>query len=320
VRIRAAILAVLSTLVGCRSPQASTPPNTPYVLVLGTAQDGGQPQIGCDCERCEAARAEPESRRLVTSLLLADPVNKKRYLFDASPDLIAQVASAEGHPATRIQPPGRAPLFEGIFVTHAHMGHYSGLLQLGREAYGATAQKLYGTARFAAFLGGNAPWDQMLERGTFDLGILQPGVPLELAGELTVTALLVPHRDEYSDTVGFLIRSPRAALFYVPDIDKWERWTATRIEDVIASVDYAVLDGTFFQAGEIPGRAMDEIPHPFIAESMARFATLPATERAKIYFTHFNHTNPVSNESSPEAAAVRAAGFHLAREGKRFVL
>jgi pyrroloquinoline quinone biosynthesis protein B len=145
-------------------------------------------------------------------------------------------------------------------------------------------------------------------------------VPLELAGELTVTALLVPHRDEYSDTVGFLIRSPRAALFYVPDIDKWERWTTTRIEDVIARVDYALLDGTFFQGGEIPGRAMNEIPHPFIAESMARFATLPATERAKIYFTHFNHTNPVSDESGPEAAAVRAAGFHLAREGKRFVL
>jgi len=345
---RRVVLALLALLAGCQAPQAVAPNRAPFVLVLGTAQDGGQPQIGCDCERCEAARADPKHRRLVTSLLLADPANAKRYLFDASPDLIAQVERARGHPATRIQPAGRAPLFDGIFLTHAHMGHYAGLLQLGREAYGATAQRLFVTARLAAFFESNAPWNQMLERGTFDIEVLTPGTPLELASgaaedaesahgaedaddagdadgnaslsSLTVTALLVPHRDEYSDTVGFLIRTPRAALFYLPDIDKWERWTTTRIEDVIQNVDYALVDGTFFDADELPGRAMDEIPHPFIAESLARFASLPANERNKIYFTHFNHSNPASTESSPEAATVRAAGFHLAREGMRFEL
>lgn len=292
----------------------------PYALVLGTAQDGGSPQVGCDCERCATALAEPGSRRLVSSLLLAAPASGQRYLFDASPDLTEQVELARGHPPTRVVAAGRPPLFEGLFLTHAHMGHYTGLFQLGREAYGAEDLKVHGTERLCAFFRSNDPWAQMVSAGHLALHPLEPGAPRSLTDDLTVTALLVPHRDEYSDTVGFVIRSSRAALLYLPDIDKWERWVGTNLEDVLASVDFALIDGTFFAAGEIPGRAMDEIPHPFIAESMARFGSLPAAQRAKIYFTHFNHTNPVSDEASPEARAVLAAGFHLAREGQVFEL
>lgn len=308
--------------LGATEERGNTPPtDRPYVLVLGSAQDGGQPQIGCACERCETARAEPGQRRLVSSLLLVDPVAGTRYLFDASPDLIEQVELAKGHSPSRekrlesLELSGRPPLFEGVFLTHAHMGHYTGLLHLGRESYGAKDLAVFGTQRLCDFLRANDPWSQMIDRGTLVPSQLEPEHSFPISSDITVTPLLVPHRDEYSDTVAFVIATPRASLLFLPDIDKWERWEGTRIEDILASVDYALIDGTFYADGEIPGRAMDEIPHPFIAESMARLGNLLPTERAKILFTHFNHTNPVSDEASAAAREVRAAGFGLAREG-----
>jgi pyrroloquinoline quinone biosynthesis protein B len=320
-------LAALGILIGCAlgtscksALRTQTPPaDRPYVLILGTAQDGGQPQVGCVCERCERARKSPLERRLVTSLLLADPTTGQRFLFDASPDIVEQVEAAKGHPWNRVTPPsdggGRPVLFDGIFLTHAHMGHYSGLLHLGREAYGARGQALYGTARMGDFLGHNDPWKQSLARGTFVFTeIAQEGL-VELSSGLRVHAIRVPHRDEYSDTVAFLIESDRARLLYLPDIDKWEAWGDGKIEALLRTVDFALIDGTFFEEGEIPGRAMSEIPHPFITESMDRFRTLPISEKSKIIFTHFNHTNPASEEGSSAARSITEAGFQIAMDG-----
>lgn len=320
------LLACCALGTSCKSVRhaGSPPPERPYVLVLGTAQDGGQPQVGCACERCENARQVPSKRRLVTSLLLADPTTGQRFLFDASPDLIEQVEAAKGHPSSRVAvaPPGggRPLLFDGIFLTHGHMGHYSGLLHLGREAYGSRGQALYGTARMGGFLGQNDPWKQSLAAGTFVFHELAPGQQVKLSSELRVHAIPVPHRDEYTDTVAFMIESDRARLLYLPDIDKWEKWEAGKIEELLATVDFALVDGTFYQDGEIPGRAMSEIPHPFIAESMARFESLAASEKAKVIFTHFNHTNPASDPKSSAAKSIRQAGFQIAMDGMLFEL
>ena len=95
---------------------------------------------------------------------------------------------------------------------------------------------------------------------------MKDGLSVDLEGGLQVTPLLVPHRDEYTETVGFWIQGPNRSALFIPDIDKWERWDSlgTAIEDWIAKVDVAYLDGTFLEEGEIPGRAIEEIPHPFI--------------------------------------------------------
>ena len=45
---------------------------------------------------------------------------------------------------------------------------------------------------------------------------------------------------------------------------------------------------------------------------------LPEKERAKVRFTHLNHTNPVLDPDSSEASAVRNAGCFVAIEGERF--
>lgn len=311
------LLVVLFGVACAQGPGAEVeaPAASPYVLVLGTAQDAGLPQIGCQRNCCASARQDPSRQRRVTSLLLADPASGQRWLFDASPDLPEQVERCAGHPKSRAVEGPRPPLFEGIFLTHAHMGHYSGLLHLGPEAYGARRVPTFATARMGEFLRSNGPWSLLVENGGLELHTLEPGQQVVLTDHLRVTAVAVPHRDEFSDTVAFHIEGPERSLLYLPDIDKWERWD-TSIESWITAVDYALLDGTFFAAGEVPGRSMAEIPHPFIEESLQRFAPLTATQRHKILFTHLNHTNPSANPASSAAATIRAAGMAVAFDGQ----
>lgn len=323
-------LGLLTLLGACRAtPGAERTPAGPYVLVLGTAQDGGLPQLGCTDEPCAAARRDPARRRLVTSLLLCDPRDGRRWLFDCTPDLGAQLERAEGQPPSRVSTGPRPPLCDGLFLTHAHMGHYGGLLQLGREAYGARALPTFVSPRMAEFLRANGPWSQLVAEQRLVLHELDERTPVALAPDLTVEGFRAPHRDEFSDTLGFVIRGPSRTLVYLPDIDKWEAWDAApgdasgeprRIETLLARCDVALLDGCFFADGEIPGRSMADIPHPFVTESLARFATLPAAERAKVWFTHLNHTNPAADEAGPAAASVRAAGLHVLPEGALFGL
>jgi len=286
----------------------------PYVLVLGTAQDGGLPQLGCDEPACRAAREDPARRRLVASLLLVDPRTQRRWLFDATPDLAEQLELARDHPPGRRAGAGRPPLFDGVFLTHAHVGHYLGLALLGREAYAAQGQRVFASRRMAEFLATNGPWDLLVSQGHVGLEPLEPGREVELAPDLRVLPIEVPHRGERSDTLGFVVRGPERSLLYIPDIDKWERWER-KIEDLLAEVDVALLDGTFFADGEVAGRSMAEVPHPFLRESLARFARLDERERRKILFTHLNHTNPAADELGAAAAEVRAAGMAVAREG-----
>jgi pyrroloquinoline quinone biosynthesis protein B len=313
---RAIALAAATTLMWRAALSAA--PHSPYVLVLGTAQDGGLPQIGGTSDQDEAARRDPARRRLVASLLVADRASGRRWLIDATPDLREQVERAAGEPPRRLAG-ATPPLFDGIFLTHAHMGHYLGLAQLGREAYGASGVPVWGSERMAEFLSRNAPWDQLVKLGNIRLETFTAGVPVQLAPGLSVTALAVPHRAEYTDTHGFVVRGPRRALLYIPDIDKWERWE-TAIESALRGVDVALLDGTFFADGEIPGRSMADIPHPFIAESLQRFVALPEIERRKIVFTHLNHTNPAADPASPESRRIEAAGMRVAVEGERIDL
>jgi pyrroloquinoline quinone biosynthesis protein B len=291
----------------------------PYVLVLGTAQDGGIPHLGGAAAPDEAARRDPAARRLVASLLLCDPASGGRWLIDATPDVLAQFDRAAGHPPGRKKQGARPPVVDGVLLTHAHMGHYLGLAQFGREAFAADALPLHVSPRMADFLKANAPWELLVRLGNVRLTPFADGKAIRLAPGLEVVPFAVPHRAEYTDTYGFWVRGPKRSRLYLPDIDKWERWE-TPIEQWIARSDAALLDGTFFGDGELPGRSIAEVPHPFIVESLARFAKLPASERRKIRFTHLNHTNLAALPGTKERRAVEAAGMAVAAEGERIEL
>jgi len=294
------------------------------VLVLGTAQDGGLPQLGCRRTCCETARKDPHKKRLVTSLLLVDPRSGQRWLFDASPDLPEQVERARGHGGPGPDAPGRPALFDGIFLTHAHLGHYTGLLQLGREAYGTQTTPIVATPSMLEFLEREGPWNLLFEAGHASAVPLEPGETMALSPDLAVTAWSVPHRHEFSDTVCFVIQGPGASLLYLPDIDKpgidkWERWDRS-LAAVLGQVDYALIDGTFFGPDELPGRDMSEVPHPFIVETLRELQPLVPAERRKVWFTHLNHSNPAADPKSDAAEFVRASGAHVLAEGQILAL
>jgi pyrroloquinoline quinone biosynthesis protein B len=174
----------------------------------------------------------------------------------------------------------------------------------------------------ATFLRENGPWSQLVRYENIVVEALTAGTAVPVNERLTVTPFLVPHRQEYSEVVGYRIDGPRRSVLYIPDIDKWEDWDSQgeRIEEIIAGVDVAYLDGTFYDLNEIPGRDMSAFPHPFIALSMERFATLPAAERAKVRFIHLNHTNPALNGTSEARLEIERRGFRVAQEGERIDL
>jgi pyrroloquinoline quinone biosynthesis protein B len=276
------------------------------VVVLGIAQDAGVPHIGCRQELCVRARQDCRRRQRVASLGLVDDASGARFLIDATPDLPLQIEALPGRGADRRRP------VEGILLTHAHVGHYAGLMHLGREALGAAAVPVYATPRMAAFLRGSGPWSLLVTQGHIDLREMAPGQPLRLTPRLTVTPFTVPHRDELSDTVGFRVQGPSRTLLYIPDIDKWEKWDR-RIEDEVAAADLALLDATFHDAGEIPGRSQRDIPHPLVPETMQRLGA-PALAR-RVLFIHLNHTNRLLWDRAARAALERR-GFRVAHAGQ----
>jgi len=284
------------------------------LVVLGTAQDGGAPQIGHDND---PAWKDASLRRTATSLGVVDRTSGRRWLFEATPDLREQL-----HRFDSIAPaPDPNHGLNGVFLTHAHMGHYVGLMFFGHESMGAKDLPVYAMPRMAQYLTDNGPWSQLVRYNNIALKPLADRQTVDL-GALKVTPLAVPHRQEFSEVVGFRIEGPAKSVLFIPDIDSWEHWDAlgVRIEDEIAKVDVAYLDATFYAQGELPGRDMTKIPHPLITWSMQRFAALPASERAKVRFIHLNHTNPARFPGSEARRAVEAGGFRVAEEMERVCL
>ena len=279
--------------------------------VLGVAQDAGFPQANCEKSCCAAVWENPDLEQKVVSLGLLDSHQGKRFIFEATPDFPRQMQLTKDHlPDSDLA---------GVFLTHAHIGHYTGLMYLGHEVMGAKDVPVFVMPRMKEFLSTNGPWDQLVRYENIALQEMKNDSLMAISDSVFVKPLLVPHRDEYSETVGYMIYGPSKKAFFVPDINKWSIWE-TDIRDIIREVDYAFLDATFYDNTELPGRNIEDIPHPFIIESMELFQELSPDEKSKIYFIHFNHTNPVMQEGSEASKAVEAAGFHIAREGLRFRL
>ena len=295
-------------------PATSAQTASPYLVVLGIAQDGGVPQAGSNEH---PAWDNPDLKRLVVSLGLVAPATGERWLFEATPDFREQLFLLDQSALV-----GPAPGLDGIFLTHAHIGHYTGLMFLGHESLGAMGVPVYAMPRMAQFIATNGPWSQLVKYENILLKQLEDGVPVQLGSGLTVTPFLVPHRQEFAEVVGFRIEGPNRSALFIPDIDSWEEWdeAGSRIESAIASVDVAYLDGSFFANGEIPGRDMTGFPHPFITHSMIRFEDLPSAEKAKIRFIHLNHTNPALLDDGEARKQIERHGFRVAVEGEKFEL
>ena len=293
--------ALLTLALQTSGPEAGGP----YAVVLGIAQDGGVPHAGCRQPLCVEARQDPARQRRVASLGLVDPAAGRRFLVDATPDFADQIESLGGRP-------------DGILLTHAHIGHYLGLAQLGREVLGTRNVPVYCTPSMAKFLRENKPWSRLVALENIAIREVAPGSEVVLTDSLRATPIRVPHRDEDSDTVAWLIRGPSRAILWLPDIDKWEKWDRSLPALLEDPTLVAFVDGTFQSADEIPSRSIAEIPHPLVSETAALVAGMPQA-RGRVYLVHLNHTNRLLwDENAKAALAERGVG--VAKEGQRIPL
>lgn len=304
------ILSALALAVSPTPAVAAPPICQRELVVLGAGQDAGAPQIG------NADDIGP--RLLPSSLALIDRTSGKRYLFDATPAITEQLAMLDA-----IEPPRAGLGIDGIFLTHAHIGHYLGIAYLGKEAAGANNVPVYAMPRMAQFLRTNGPWSQLVEIGNIKLSTIEGHNQGWVAGQIWISAYVAPHRDEYSETVGFGIINGSASALYLPDIDQWAGWdrlTGLSLRDHVRSHRFVFIDSTFWDDNELSGRDMSQIPHPRVTNTMDLLQDLPDALRAKVHFIHYNHTNPIRDQHSPESAEVARRGFNIARRGDRFCL
>jgi len=263
------------------------------VRILGVAQDAGIPHVGCSCPNCERHR---ESPLYVASLgIVAD--SGKTYLIDATPDLPHQIRMLPEFPS-------------GIFLTHAHYGHYTGLMHLGREGMWTPNVPVYATQKMRKFLRGNGPWELLERHRHVDYQALTGDKgSWEFEPALSIEWVQVPHRNEYADTVAFTIRAHHGkSLLFLPDIDAWPRGEPASL---LEGCDIALIDGSFFTREEL-GPRLFEVPHPPIRETLDR---LKPEQAEKVRFLHFNHTNPVLDPESGTREEIEAAGASIATQG-----
>ncbi len=278
-----------------------------YTLkILGVVQDGGMPHLGNNKTCCENIKKD----KYVTSLMLMNNENNESFLFDASPDINKQL----NFMGDRIKKD-----LKGIFLTHAHIGHYTGLMYFGREALNSKLVNVYAMPRMKKFLEENGPWSQLVSLQNISIIELSNESKISIDSNVIVQPVEVPHRAEFSETVGYKIYGPNKTALFIPDIDKWYLWEKS-IVDEIKQVDYAIIDATFYDSKEVNYRDVSEIPHPFVTESMDLFDSIDIKEKNKIYFIHLNHTNPLINKDSDQYKLVRSKGYNVAEEGMKLNL
>jgi pyrroloquinoline quinone biosynthesis protein B len=277
------------------------------MIILGTAQDGGYPQMGCTKKCCQLTSDGNSKKQFVVSLALVDHQSKQWWLFEATPDIKEQLhlfAEVTNHEFNFLP--------KGIFITHAHIGHYTGLMQLGKEVMNAQSIPVYAMPGLKKFLETNGPWSQLVMLKNISLNELHENTILKINNTISIQSIKVPHRDEFSETVGFKIVTPTKKYLFIPDIDKWSKWNSSIINEV-KSVDIAYLDATFHSSGELPNRNMIDIPHPFVSETMDLFEDEKLETKNKINFIHFNHTNPLLYDSMIQNE-VSGRGYNFSKQ------
>lgn len=302
------ILFLFLLIISCKTEKSIEISNSsPYLVVLGIAQDAGYPQAGCMKSCCKDVWHHKSDYKSVVSLGIVDPLSKETWLIEATPDIKDQLYDLQ-------QISGLENILpKGIFITHAHIGHYTGLMQLGHEVIGAKNMPVYAMPKMTTYLEKNGPWSQLVEYKNISLKALQGDSTIFLNKRISITPFIVPHRDEFSETVGYKIASANKSALFIPDIDKWQKWNRD-IRQLIKTNDYALVDATFFKNGEIEGRDMSQIPHPFVEESINLFEKMNQIDKEKVYFIHFNHTNPLIQQDSEESKQVTSKGYHVAKE------
>lgn len=271
-----------------RSETLTQGENPVEVLLLGAAQDGGFPQVGCYCPNCSLVYDGSLSSDTAVSLAVIDHVDKKWYLVEATPHLAQQWAQFAGKLC------GYA--LSGVFLTHAHVGHYPGLLFFGKECMNSFELPIYASFEMHQFLEANEPWGTLYRNSNVRRVDISEHTPIRLSDRLTFRCKFVIHRRDFTDTCSFFISGPSKTLFFCPDIDGWDGLQPT-MPDIVRECDVSLLDATFYDNLELPGRDMSTIPHPRVVDTISRLQEcIGALDLHNAVLIHLNHSNRLWSE------------------------
>lgn len=306
---------LVAVLASCAATHSAAPgPERFELFVLGRAQDGGVPHVGCERECCAEARARGRVEH-PACLGVHDRQTGALLLVEATPAVEAQIALL--HELSGVRGRGRRPV-DAVLVTHAHIGHYLGLVHFGREVAATADLPVFCSERMAGFLAANGPWSQLVALDQIELVRVTPGVGFEPLPGLRVEAIAVPHRDEFSDTLAFKLRGPERCVLFVPDVDRWQGHEAL-LERLLDGVDVAYLDATFWDGSELPDRDLASIRHPLMVDTMERLAASARERPGRLRFIHLNHSNPALRDAAI-VGEIEARGFRVARVGERVAM
>jgi len=282
-----------------------------YIYILGNTQDAGLPHIGCQHPFCEDSFNVYEYY-YTTSIAVVNSDLKKYILFEATPDITFQLNNLKKNIFDEFLLP------ESIYITHAHIGHYTGLMYFGREALGANDLMVKVLPRMSNFLQNNGPWSQLVDINNIKIKEINFGSSTKELANIDITPVQVPHRDEYSETAGYIIKGENKKALFIPDIDKWEKWDR-ELSQLAKEFDFLLIDATFYDSKEI-NRDISEIPHPLVTETMNLLSGLNKENRNKVYFIHMNHTNMMLDPNSDLSKLVTSKGYNIARLGQKLYL
>ena len=281
------------------------------LIVLGTCQDGGYPQSGCTASCCKDVASD---NKLISSIAITNNAEDACWIIDASPDIKNQLNIIRKYIGNDL-----IPNISGVFLTHAHIGHYLGLLQFGLEVMNLKDIPVYAMPKMISFLKNNAPFNQLISNNNIILNEINEDLPVSIDSNCSIKAFNVPHRNELSETVGYKIITQKTSTIYLPDIDSWEDWDVD-ISSLIHDNDLIFLDGTFYDKAELKLRDISKVPHPSIVESTRIFDQLDVALRSKIVFTHFNHTNKILHPMSKEKSELISRGYNIPEEGQEYLI
>ena len=282
-----------------------------YIYILGNTQDAGLPHIGCQHPFCEDSFNVYEEY-YTTSIAVVNPDLKKYILFEATPDITFQLNNLKKNIFDEFLLP------ESIYITHAHIGHYTGLMYFGREALGSKELIVRVLPRMSNFLQNNGPWSQLVDINNIKIKEINFGSSTKELANINITPVQVPHRDEYSETAGYIIKGKNKKALFIPDIDKWEKWDKD-LSQLAKEFDFLLIDATFYNSKEI-NRDISEIPHPLVTETIDLLNGLSIENRNKVYFIHMNHTNMMLDPDSELSKLITSKGFNIARLGQKLYL
>ncbi len=279
------------------------------VTILGIAQDAGIPQAGCSCERCLNAHDNPELKRYPVSIGIQG-VDGSKHLIEVTKNLSEQLRTWSKN---KIE--GNIFIPDSVTITHLHLGHIEGIGQFGKPVMGIKNLPIYLSQKNN---------DSIQERNDIKLMIKEENIklisennfrPMNDCG-FTLEFIPIPHRSELGDTSAILIKGPKKNLLFLPDQDSWsetlDSFSVKSIRALLTSlrVDIALVDGTFWNLNELPGRDLSKIPHPTIEESIRRLGIKKIND-PDIFFIHLNHSNPVNDHDSEERNLVESYGWGI---------